>query len=306
MACNVPINIVRQQTDRCNLKCKLWYNYGNSSCLVSKKLDRISITYDGQSDVMFNSVPYKPTEIRIFSPSIHSYDDEFAEAEVVIVHTGGQNGLAICIPITKSETMRSSKGSTIIQEIIRNTPNNSAALNVNIPDFNVNHLIPKSAYFSYVGGLLGGNATTGFTCNAGTNGVSSLVQYVVFHPSHGSITLNKTTLDTLGTLINDSFIPVYKGKSFYNEKGTTENGFSGDGQIYIDCQPTDEDSELIYESPVDRKQWDWLWPYFSMIIGIIIAWVAFRFILPVKNIGSLTNNLKGLYETETCPVSKKS
>jgi carbonic anhydrase len=303
MTCNVPLNIVRQQTDRCNLKCKLWYNYGNSSCLVSKKKDKISITYDGQSDVMFNSVPYKPTEIRIFKPSIHSYDGEFAEGELIIVHTGGQRGLAICIPITASETMKSSKGSTILQEIIKNTPNNSAALNINISDFNANHLIPKASYFSYVGGLIGGDATTGFTCS---NSPGSEVQYVVFHKSHGSITLNNRTLDTLGTIIQDSFIPFYEGKSFFNEKGTTENGFSGDGQIYIDCQPTDEDSELIYETPINKKDYDWIWPYFLIILGILIAFLGYRlFSSSFKNFGSFGNNLKGLYETKSCPVPEK-
>ena len=104
MSCQVPINIVRQQTNKCNLKCKLWYNYGNSSCLLRNAKDQLVIGYDGDSDVMFNSVPYKPTEIRIFKPSMHSYDGEYADAEMVIGHSGGRNGLLICVPITVSTT----------------------------------------------------------------------------------------------------------------------------------------------------------------------------------------------------------
>ena len=301
MTCNVPINIVRQQTDKCELKCKLWYKYGNSSCIVSKKTDRISIAYDGQSDIMFNSVPYTPTEIRIFKPSIHTYDGEYAEAELIIVHTGGQNGLQICIPITMSETMTTNTGANILEEIINNTQNSTAASILNISDFNANHLIPKCAYFSYKGGLLSGNSTTGFTCST-----SSSVEYVVFHQRHGSITLKQQTLANLEKLIQDSFIPVYEGKSFYNEKGSTENGFSGDGQIYIDCQPTDADSELIYETPVMPKKWDWLWGFFYFCIGMLViygarvAWMSIDLNSVGKNFMSL------MYATaETCPNAKK-
>ena len=301
MTCNVPINIVRQQTDRCNLKCKLAYNYGNSSCLISKKTDRISISYDGQSDVLFNSVPYTPTEIRIFKPSIHSYDGEFAEGEIVIVHSGGQKGLAICIPIILSETSKMTKGTTLIEEIINNTPSNSEGINLNISDFNANHLIPKSSYFSYVGGLIGGNSTTGFTC---TGSPGSEVQYVVFHKSHGNISLNMNTINTLGELIQDSFIPIYEGKSFYNHKGTTENGFSGDGEIYIDCQPTDADAEVLYEKPIDKKM-DWLWPFMLVVSGILLMVISAKmFSSTMKGLGSMLKNLNGLYETENCPLSK--
>jgi carbonic anhydrase len=260
MSCNVPINIVRQQTDKCNLKCKLWYNYGNSSCLLRNAKDQLIITYDGKSDVMFNSIPYTPNEIRIFKPSIHSYDGEYAEAEMIIAHSGGMNGLLICIPITITET-NSNKGTTLVEDIIKNTTNSSEAATLNIQDFNANSLIPKSSYFSYVGPLPYG------TCQPDAN-----AQYVVFHHKQGSITVGKETIDNLGNLINDAYIPIYEGKSFFNEKGTIQNGFGGDGQIYIDCQPTDEDSEVVYQEPTHPPMnLEWLWASLFIIIGICLA-----------------------------------
>ena len=304
MSCDVPRNIVRQQTDKCELKCKLMYKYSNSSCVVSNRRDRISIIYDGQgNNVMFNSVPYTPIEIRIFKPSIHTYDGDYAEAEIIIVHTGGRNGLQICIPVTKSETMTTNPGSTLIEEIITNCPNPPETSTLNIPNFNANYLIPKSAYFSYQGGLLGGNSNSGFTCSSGG---ASLVEYVVFHQRHGSITLKSETLDTLETLIQDSFIPPYEGKSFYNEKGTTENGFDGEGQIYIDCQPTDADSELIYETPINKQKWDWLWPYFYFCCGLLICYIAKVSFMSV-DWNSIGNNFTALLyaDSEKCPNAKK-
>jgi carbonic anhydrase len=263
MSCNVPINIVRQQTDRCNLKCKLWYNYGDSSCLLRNAKDQIIITYDGKSDVLFNSVPYTPTEIRIFKPSIHSYDGVYAEAELIIVHSGGRNGLLICIPITIQETATSNKGTTVLEDIIKHTTESNEAMTLNIQNFNANNLIPKSSYFSYVGPIPYG------LCQPDAN-----AQYVVFHQKHGSITVGKETIDDLGRLIHDAYIPIHEGKSFFNEKGTTENGFGGDGQIYIDCQPTDEDSEVVYQSQpptTPPMNFEWLWSALFVIIGICIA-----------------------------------
>jgi len=257
MSCNVPINIVRQQKDICNLKCKLWYNYGNSSCILRNSKDQLVIAYDGASDVMFNSVPYTPNEIRIFKPSIHTYDGEYADAELIIVHSGGQNGLLICIPITSNSTSYN-KGTNLVEDIITHATTSSEVITLNIQDLNANNLIPKSSYFSYSGPLPYG------TCIP-----DSIAQYVVFHSKQGSISVGKGTMDNLGKLIHDAYIPIYEGKSFFNEKGTIENGFAGDGQIYIDCQPTDEDSEIVYQSPTTKPMnLDWVWSTLFIIIGI--------------------------------------
>jgi carbonic anhydrase len=295
MSCNVPINIVRQQTDKCNLKCKLWYNYGNSSCLLQNSKDQLILTYDGASDVMFNSVPYKPTEIRIFKPSIHSYDGTYAEAELIIVHSGGQNGLLICVPITISETSISTKGSTLLEDIITNATDSTEVVTMNIQDFNANNLIPKSSYFSYAGPIPYAQ------CNPDSN-----AQYVVFHYKQGSISVSQETMDNLGKIIHDAYIPIYEGKSFFNEKGTIENGFAGDGQIYIDCQPTDEDSEIVYQQPEKQINLDWLWASLFIIIGLCIAWllgkISTAFWGTMKSVSK--NNIPSLYGQENVSKSQ--
>jgi hypothetical protein len=266
MSCTVPINIVRQQTNKCNLKCKLWYKYGNSSCLFQNKKDHIVIVYDGESDVMFNSVPYKPIDIKIFKPSIHTYDGVYADGEIIIQHTGGQAGLLICIPIIVSN--ESADGTKLLEDIIKNGKTDEITT-LNIQDFNANHLIPKSSYFSYVGPLPFG------TCSP-----DSLVQYVVFHKSHGNLKLNQSTMDDLGKLIHDSYIPIYEGTSYFNEKGTTQNGFNGDGEIYIDCQPTGEDEEIVYldtsSSTTKPLNLDWIKTVMFVVVGIIIAILLYK------------------------------
>ena len=265
MSCNVPLNIVRQQTDKCSLKCKLWYKYGNSSCLVKNNKEHLAISYDGESDVMFNMVPYTPTQILIFKPSIHTYDGQYAAAEIIICHKGGANGLYICIPIIVSKTMSSSAGTSILEDIFYNSSTTTEPTTLNIQDYNANYLIPKSSYFSYVAPMLPINGT----CLDQTSS-----QYVVFHQRHGNMSVSQEAMNNLGKLIHDSYISTYEGKSFFNESGTKSNGFAGDGEIYMDCQPVGESSEVVYQESTNKPQsinLDWVYAAIYVICGIVLA-----------------------------------
>ena len=258
MSCNAPINIVKREADPCSLKCLLWYNYGNSSCTVTNQSDSLLIRYDGSSDVMFNSLKYAPQEIKLYKPSIHTFDGQYADAEMVIHHTSDNGGLLICIPIMSNTNANASTGTNLLDDIIEHAPKQKESTTLNIHDFNLNFLIPKSGYYSYIGSVPG-------KCDI-------QYQYVVFPKQ--SIQIQKSTLDALGGLIHDSYISVYPGKCYYNEKGTTQNGFSGDGQIYIDCQPTSEEDEIIYKEPVPTKPMNMDWMYVAMyfILGFIFIY----------------------------------
>lgn len=284
--CDVPLNIVRQQTDKCNLKCKLWYKYGNSSCLLKNNKDHLVSTYDGASDVMFNSVPYTPTEIRIYKPSIHTYDGKNAEAELIISHKGGAGGLLICVPINVSQASSASVGTNILEDIFSNGSTESEVTTLNISDYNANYLIPKSSYFSYIGPLPFGD------CNTAVN-----AQYVVFHQNHGSMLVSQDSMDNLGKLIHDSYISVFEGKSYFNETGTNSNGFAGEGQIYIDCQPTGEDEEILYQEPTNTKPvnldmvYSILLSLFIFICGIICMYILFIIIKNFFSVFKTSDNI---------------
>ena len=259
MSCTAPINIITRNKNACSLKCLLWYNYGNSSCTVTNQSDALLIRYDGSSDVMFNSLKYAPQEIRIYKPSIHTFDGQYADAEMVITHTSDNGGLLICIPIMSNRNANASTGTNLLDDIIEHAPKQNESTTLNIHDFNLNFLIPKSAYYSYTG-----------TIPYGTCGGE--YQYVVFPKQ--SIQIQKDTLEALGGLIHDSYISVHPGQCYYNEKGTTQNGFSGDGQIYIDCQPTGEEGDIVYKEPVAAKpmNMNWIYVLFYFILGFLFIY----------------------------------
>ena len=269
MTCNAPINIVKQTTDKCSLKCLLWHKYGNSSCTVKNEWNQLVILYDGVSDVMFNSISYNPVEVRIFKPSIHKFEGAFAEAEIVIVHTGTNGGLFVCIPVNTTPNMTASTGANLIQDIISKSPGQKeAATTLNVSDFNLNHIMPKSSYFSYTG-------TRPYECDANT-----MYNYVVFPLN--SFSVNQSTMNSLGGLISDSDIPVHEATCYWNEMGTKSNGFAGDGQIYIDCQPVGEEGDIIFKEqslPAGRKvNLKWVYAFLYVIIGAIIMYLAARFL----------------------------
>ena len=141
MSCTAPINIIRKEADQCSLKCLLWYNYGNSSCTVTNQSDSLLIRYDGSSDVMFNSLKYNPTEIRIYKPSIHTFDGQYADAEMVVTHTSDNGGLLICIPIISNKNANASTGTNLLDDIIKHAPRQKDSTTLNIHDFNLNFLM---------------------------------------------------------------------------------------------------------------------------------------------------------------------
>jgi carbonic anhydrase len=276
MACNAPINIIRKTADKCSLKCLLWYKYGNSSCTVKNAKDQLVITYDGASDVMFNSINYNPTEIRIFKPSIHKFDGTYADGEMVIVHSGSNGGLVICIPINTTAGIPATAGTNVIHDIIASSPAQDQTTTLNIADFNLGNIIPKSGYYSYTGTLPYGE------CNP-----DSQYNFVVFPLN--SFSVSQSTIDSLGELIHDSYIPVYDGTCYWNETGTKSNGFSGEGQIYIDCQPVGEEGEIIYKeqsgprlnlnSGTYKQVLDWIYAFLYILIGIFLMYIGAKLMI---------------------------
>ena len=226
-----PRNITNSK-NTCLLKCRYMYDYGNSSCTVKNNIDNLTILYDGATNVLFNDVKYNVKEIKVFRPSLHTYNGNKAVAEMIIVHTGVYGNLLVCIPF------KIGNGShPFISSLCSNGPCASeGSKTINVSDFNLGNIIPKSQYYSYTGTLPYGK------CDGKYN-------YVVFDVNTGYIPSSATDLNSLTTLISKNTIKVRAGPVFYNKQGTTQNAFGGGGEIYIDCQPTGTDGEEIYIKP---------------------------------------------------------
>lgn len=239
-----PVDINKDNlSGNCQSKCSYRFQYMTSSCVATNRGDYISLSYDNTSNpsVIYNDSGYKVNEVRIYSPSIHTYNGKRADAELIIVHNSiaGLNSLLVCVPI-KVNNVRTSDVeilSAIIDTMSNNAPNNNETTNVNVFNYNMNIFVPKKPFYSYTGNLI-------------YQPCGSKIDYVVFSPQQYTINISSASLERLQQLIT---IHPYKNASsslasklFYNEKGSQVYATNND--IYIDCQP------VVNNTGVDKKE----------------------------------------------------
>lgn len=301
MSCSTataPIDISMSKiTGNCDLKCSYSFNYNNSSCLATNRGNYISISYDKSSSppVLYNTLQFDVKEIRLYIPSLHSYNDSKKDGELIIVHTSntGAIPLLVCIPIQSNNTSSTSAlfFNKIIDTVASSAPSEDEATNVNIPNFNLNLLVPKKPFFSY-------SATEPY------QPCSEKVDYIVFGLS---LDITPVSLKKLQSIIKSNPYDIKTGPNlFYNEKGSTSRGRgAGSGDIYIDCQPvgsSDETTQIITDIGNNMdinsiKLGDWLNnPLVKLLLGSLL-FITILFVIkyllnmlkPATKGGSFTN-----------------
>jgi len=283
MSCSnatAPIDISKDNIlGKCDLKCEFSYHYNDSSCVATNRGEYISLAYDTSSSppVTYNSSSYDVKEIRIYSPSLHSFNGTKADGEFIIIHNtyAGANPLLVCIPIKSNNSgePNSKYLSAIIKTVATNAPTTDEQTTVTISNFNLNAFVPKKPFFSYTG-------TEPYQpCNESKN------EYIVF-ATESAIGLSDIILSALKKVITENTYDIKPSPGlFFNQKGPSSNVSSG--QIYIDCQPVGESEEedvivtdsgsgsstemFTTENIMENK-------YFQMFLGALI-FVAIIFLI---------------------------
>ena len=243
MSCSnatAPIDISRENiAGKCDFKCEFSFHYNNSTCVATNRGDYISLSYETSSSppVTYNSSAYDVKEVRIYSPSLHSFNGTKTDGEFIIIHNSasGSNPLFVCIPVKSGnfgET--SSKNLTnIVQTVASNAPAEDEKTTVAISRFNLNAFVPRKPFFSYT-------ASEPFQpCSSGK------IEYIVFS-TDSAIGMPQKVIEALQKVISENSYDIKPSPGlFFNEKGPTNE--AGSDQIYIDCQPVGEsdDQEII-------------------------------------------------------------
>jgi carbonic anhydrase len=316
----VPKNIVTYSENNennpmtCIQRCGLTFNYGTSSCKISKTSYYISVEYDATNPAKYNNISFTPVKINIFRPSLHTYDGYQTDAEMIIEHTtddaaGGISGLLLCIPLVSSSLSVRNTASQIIETIINNIPTGSdESATPSVTDFTLNTIVPKAPYYNY----------RGFKPYDKCDG-NKIYQYVVFNPlNQGAIAIDFQSLRALRNALSASFIlanDTTPEDISYNSRGTSLNNSTvpgevsaytgpgdGDDQIYIQCQPTGESNdEKIFKEPkvpfaIDmNSKNDNLNNILFTIIGIVaifIAYMVFKYLTAFVSSYKVNTNLK--------------
>jgi carbonic anhydrase len=168
MACSAPIDIPTKKTVNSisgTFNCVYDANMiSGETVSLSKNLSHLSIkcSSNNNSKVSFyNAGTYTPSEIRIYKPSLHTYNGAPADAELLIVHSiassnskVGSDGLIVSVPITMGGNKRSGLNSII--ESANTLSAGTLALNSSAPissAIDVNEFVPSKPFYVYNGTL---------------------------------------------------------------------------------------------------------------------------------------------------------
>lgn len=229
MSNNSSINISPKNiAGKCDLKCAYQFKYPVSTLTAKNNEVMITLTYENNSNpaVVFNENKYNVSNIYIYSPSLHYFNNNKTIGEVIIEHypvSGGEN-LYVSIPLIQSGDVNS--GSKLISDVIisvaRSAPAKNDYVNINIQDFTLQNIVPKSPFYNYTGS---GNMPG---------------QFIVYGLNN-AIPITKSTAEVLGKILNPYDLILTGDKLFFNSKGP--NTSLKDQGIYISCKPTGTSSE---------------------------------------------------------------
>lgn len=271
MACTsstAPINISsKDYTDDCSLKCLFKYNYPRTPVVtIRNEGNHLAVSYD-KVKVDYNNNELRTEGIRIYTPSLHTFNGARADGEIVISHMDMGISLLVCIPIviSSSKTDASKNLEYIIQQSASRNPNVGEKSLVSIKNFTLNSFIPKKApLFSY-------QATLPYApCNGDH-------QYIVFMPERSPVFISSNTMAVLKKIIipHDSVIKP-STEYFFNKRGAiygNPESDDADDDIYIECNPTGADGELISvpntSKKFDKPPIDFNNPVVIIVLGII-------------------------------------
>jgi carbonic anhydrase len=275
-----PINIdLANISGKCDLKCDYKFTYTTSSCVATNRGDYISLSYDNQtnSPVLYNATGYNVQEVRLYTPSLHSYSGTKTDAELIAIHNAatGSKPLLVCIPIKSSNS--TSVSAKLFQQIVStmasNAPADGESTEVNCDNYSLNDLVPRKPFFSY-------------TATEPYQPCSTSVDYIVFAPSTANLDINPATLSRLTNIIKKNQYDIKQGaKLFYNEKGPGLGGAGGD-DIYIDCQPvgSSQEQDIVVTDNGFTTMYTAEDILNSPYVQLIIAAIVFLLILYVMNV----------------------
>jgi carbonic anhydrase len=287
-----PVDIVKMNTTDCKLKCEYSFDYEVTGIRSFNKGNYILYNFDTQNNppVVFNNEKYNVESMRLYQPSLHTFNGEKADAEILILHNNVMTNthLIVCVPIKNNSSSESEMDKLINQTSqMANTKNTSAILTIN--NFSLKSIVPKKSFFSYLGTF------PYVPCNG-------IVNYIVYDINNSLSIMNNSfinlqniiTENKINTITNDSGI-------FFNKDGPKKNNLEDD--IYISCQPTGHNGDILISKTIDNNII--IDPKISKIIlYIFLSIIALIVIYYIKN--KIWSDISGILNSNNIDVSYDS
>ena len=278
-----PIDITKNTSGECNLKCSYSFNYAPTNLQITNQGYYLSFTVDNTMTppVIYNDQNYNVQEVRLYYPSLHTYAGKNADAELIILHsnTYSTKQLLVSIPVNRSSTATSDSSTffdSILSEVQRTANSQGQQTVYNNPTLSLAKFVPMTPYYSYTG-------TLPWSPYDGT------YDYVVFSIEN-AIAMSDQSTYVLSEVIapSSSIIRDNPYDIFYNSTGPVPQTT---GEIYIDCQPTGDNGEVIMPAKVasggiiDNQTMKSLFnnSLVKMLIGALIMIVIWKLSMKIIN-----------------------
>lgn len=262
----------------CDYKCAFSFDYPTNNPVITNKMIYLSLTPDDTTipPVMYNGQPYLVSQVHIYSPSLHLFNGEKLAGELVVLHSpqnGGTN-LNVCIPINVNN---SSEGTSILNKLIKfavnNVPTTDDSMTLNMSNFSLNDIVPKSPFYNYVGKDINNDYD---------------VNYIVFGKD-SSLYITDDISTKLSNIITSMELPILSDSYlFFNKKGVVSS--EENGEIYISCENTNTSKEMEQVTTASKNSTVFNWsdafknPIWITIFSIIGAIFLCLFIYYMLNI----------------------
>ena len=271
-----PIDITKQgSAGSCHNLCRFIFDYPSSNCVVTNNETYLGVPYDTalQEYAKFNGNSQTVDEIRIYSPSLHTFNGKQADAEIVVTHSSIQGpGLIVCVPVMKAAKAGSESASllkNIIDGTAMNAPNTSDTSVITTTGFNLNKLIPKTNFYYYSGTL------PYDPCNGSYH-------VVVYEPNQFT-SINVSSLQKLRNILTAHSITTKIGTSYYLSGKSASSSESSD--VYMQCVPvTDSDDTEGFQmlQPNEPAVENMMKLFATGVVGVALFAIAYRFAIRRK------------------------
>ena len=156
---NAPINLPTAVNQPCSSKCNFEYNYGLARCSVTNKSTYLDIQcFDGNNTVKCEMIGGSliVTSVRLYAPSLNTYDGFHADAELIITHNANGKSLYVCIPIIASE--KQGLSAKWFSKVVPFAPTKKGSgVQINENNFTLNDVIPQAAFTIFENGTFDWN-----------------------------------------------------------------------------------------------------------------------------------------------------
>ena len=309
MSCpnNEATKLKTQQEDKCKENCNFNFKYNsNSTCKLMNKEDYLEIKTDGKNKVTYNSQGLSLDSVRLYVPSLHTFDGKHTDAELILKHSGGTKNFMVCLPIKTVADSTTGDSVIFFKQFAPHIPLDKNPLGhgvVNVKNWSLNNVMPapKTPFYHYVGD------SPYPPCNMQAT-------MIVFDNKHASVInasdlelIKKTIKPAAKTSKKEGFVGGFKeGFVAYNSNGANDTDNSSSSQAmecteYYDTDPTSSGDDTSGTS-IKKPGIDWSKsPAFIIIIVLlsILAGGIFLYYILWPMIRTVLNGVPTVKKSET-------